>query len=252
MNRLRPYVAPRALNYEAHLLDWTKNAERRFEARMMSGGADLELAILDAIGVWWLEGSITAVMVKNALDRHPDAKRISVLINSPGGVASEGVAIYNLLERHPAEVSVEVIGEAASAASIVAMAGTKILMRPGSWMMVHPAQCITMGSKADHLKSAEYLDTITDGAIDIYMRRTKQAEKKVRQLVEAETWMTSDEALDLGFADALVQDDAAPATDVGPNKNDRGEQDPVPEPTLKANRPLAALSSLSRAHLARR
>lgn len=256
MKQLRPYIAPRGLNFEARLLDWAKNAERRFEARMVAGGADLELAILDAIGIPWLEGSITAVMVQRALARHPDAKRITVLINSPGGYCDEGVGIYNLLARHPAEVTVEVIGEAASAASVIAMAGNKVVMRPGTWMMVHPAMCGTMGSAVDHRKSAEYLDTLTDGAIDIYVRRTKREEKKIRALVEAETWMSAAEAKELGFADELVDDDAAPAKDSGPNKDDRGEDDDVDDlghPMQRAPvRPLAALSSLSRAHYARR
>lgn len=254
MKQLRPYVAPRAMNFEAHLRDWVQKAERRFEARMLAGGADLELAILDAIGIPWLEGSITAVMVQRALDRHRDAKRITVLINSPGGYCDEGVAIYNLLARHPAEVTVEVLGEVASAASVIAMAGNKIVMRPGTWMMVHPAACLTMGSAVEHRKSAEYLDTLTDGAIDIYTRRTKQIEKKVRELVEAETWMSAAEAKALGFADELVDDDAPAPKDCGPNREDRGEDDESLDPVMQRApvRPLALLSTMSPRHSARR
>jgi ATP-dependent protease ClpP protease subunit len=211
------YVAPLRLRPEAHLRNWTKNAERGFratmlsgEARLQAGGADVEFAIMDVIGLPWREGSITAVMVERELKKFPGAKKIKVLLNSPGGIASEGVAIFNLFKRHPAFVEVEILGEAASAASVVAMAGDRVIMRTGTWLMIHAGLSCACGHAADLRNAADMLDTITAAAVDIYVERTGLEPSEVAALVEATTWLGAGKALELGFADELGDGEAAP------------------------------------------
>lgn len=212
------YVAPLRLKPEAHLRNWAQHAERGFRATMLTGeararadGADVEFAILDVIGVDWIDGAITAVMVERELKKFPQAKKIRVLLNSPGGVASEGIAIYNLLKRHPAEVEVEVIGEAASAASVIAMAGNRIIMRTGTWMMIHRGLSFAFGHSDELRNAADALDVITGGAVDIYAEKTGLDRDEVETLVEATTWLSAHKALELGFAHELGDGEAAPA-----------------------------------------
>jgi ATP-dependent Clp protease protease subunit len=247
----RFYVAPRTLSFDEHLRHWAQNAERRFEARalkgsakMEAGGADVEFSIMDVIGIEWISGSITSQMVDEALRKHPNAQHIRVLLNSPGGYCSEGTAIYNLFARHPAKVEVEVVGEAASAASVIAMAGDRIIMRPGTWMMVHPAQVEAFGSAADMRKAAEYADTCTAGAVDIYVRRTGLGEKKVRELVDAETWMTAAQAVGLGFADEVVAGAEGRPDASEPGADDEPQQVDVNIHVTTNQRRLVAMQSL--------
>lgn len=222
----RPYVAPRGLGIREHIDNWAQNAERRFEARSLngseqdeSGGADLELTLFDVIGVDWYEDSLTAKKVDKALRAAPAAKKIRMLVNSPGGILHEGVAIYNLLKRHPAEIEIEVVGEAASAATIVMMAGDRIIMRPGTISMVHPAWTCACGDETSFLNAAEYCKRSTSNAIDVYMRRTGRTDEELRALVYADkglgTWMTANETVENGFADEVREgaSDIAPAAE---------------------------------------
>jgi ATP-dependent Clp protease protease subunit len=119
------------------------------------------------------------------------------------------VAIRNVLAQSSKKVIVNVVGLAASAASIVAMAGDTITMHSGSVMMIHPAQAANMGSAADFRKMADTLDTVTASLADVYAAKTGLAKDKVLDMMNAETWMDSDEAVKLGFATAVSKDKAA-------------------------------------------
>src|SRR5690606_15225806 len=119
--RLQPQFSA---GHAKHIRQWLDEHEdeREFRAEQKGGGLELELTILDVIGGgFWYEG-VTAKSVKRALDEAKNAKLIRVLINSPGGAVWDGVAIQSLLKRHSARVEIEVLGEAASAASVIAMA----------------------------------------------------------------------------------------------------------------------------------
>lgn len=210
----RPYVAPRGLGIREHIDNWAQNAERRFEVRALkgsemeeSGGADLELTLFDVIGIDWYDDSLTAKKVDKALREAPTAKKIRMLVNSPGGILHEGVAIYNLLKRHPAEIEIEVVGEAASAATVVMMAGDRIIMRPGTISMVHPAWTCACGDEYSFANAAEYCKRSTANAIDVYMRRTGRTDEELRSLIYADkglgTWMTANETVENGFADEV-------------------------------------------------
>ena len=126
-------------------------------------------------------------------------------LNSAGGNAFDGVAIMNALKDHPAKVTVKVDGLAASAASIIAMAGDTIEMGEGSFLMVHRAHGLAYGHRDDLRELADVLEKADGEIIDVYARRSKKPVETVRGWVEAETWFTGQEAVEAGLADRTVQ-----------------------------------------------
>ena len=130
---------------------------------------------------------------------------VTVRINSPGGAGDHGMAIYNALMRHDGKIHVIVDAVAASAASIVAMAGTTIEMAAASFMMIHNSWTFAVGD-AGHLRgTADLLDKFDGIQINTFAARTKQTPEQVKQWLDAETWMTADEAVARGFADKIGQ-----------------------------------------------
>ena len=164
----------------------------------------LELRIYGDIDVGSPEG-VSADAVVRQIKNATHAKRIDVSINSAGGSMFSGIAIFNALKDHPAEVTVKVDGLAASAASIIAMAGDTIEMGEGSFLMVHRASGFVYGQADDMLKTAEILEKADGEIIDVYARRSKKPVETVRGWVEAETWFTGQEAVEAGLADRIVQ-----------------------------------------------
>ena len=138
---------------------------------------------------------------------------ITVRINSWGGVVSDGVAIHNALKNHKGKVTVQVDGIAASAASVIAMAGDEIIVPENSTLMVHNASSITIGTKADHFKQAEVLDKFDGQLAGIFAERTGLSKDGVSMLMNAETWMTGSEAVAKGFADSAPGSDKTPEID---------------------------------------
>lgn len=161
-----------------------------------------EIAILGEIG-FAMFGGTDAKMVKESLDAHGDGPLV-VLLNSPGGDAFEGVAIYNLLRSHPGKITVKVLGLAASAASVIAMAGDRIEMGDGAQMMIHSAWGIVAGNQDDLRDFAELLDGLDRSVADLYSKRTGLTVASVLALMKAETWMTAKESVEEGFADAQI------------------------------------------------
>lgn len=170
-----------------------------------------EIVLHGTVGdVYWEEG-FTARDVIEALASLGRDKDVTVHINSGGGVAWEGVAIFNALDAHRGKVTCIVDGIAASAASIIAMAGDETVMASGSLMMIHDPALFTMGDAADHKKSIEVLDKLGDQLAGIYADKTGSAPDALRELMRAETWLTADEAVSLKFADRSDQAAAAEA-----------------------------------------
>ncbi len=135
-----------------------------------------------------------------------DVSKINVRINSPGGDVFDGIAIYNMLRAHGAEIVCRVEGFAASAASIVAMAGTVHMMR-GSLLMVHNPWGMAVG-EADELRdTADLLDKIRDALVPIYEAKTGKTADEIKALLDAETWMDPTEAVAAGFADEIDDDE---------------------------------------------
>jgi ATP-dependent protease ClpP protease subunit/phage head maturation protease len=128
---------------------------------------------------------------------------IGVRINSPGGSVFDAIAIYNALNHHPARILVWVDSIAASAASVIAMAGDEIVMMPGSQMMIHDASATEDGNSEDHRKLGVFLDRQSDNIADIYRMRAGGDLEKWRNLMLEETWAFAHEACDLGLADRV-------------------------------------------------
>lgn len=158
------------------------------------------LTLYGEIGPAWA-GMIDDTSVIRALESLSSAKKIHVRVNSPGGDYFMGVSIANALRRHSAKIIVHVDALAASAASVIAMGGDRVIMHPGSLMMIHRAWSITMGNAADFTKAAETLNKVDENLIDVYHKRTGLDKSKLRSMVDAETWMDGSEAVQFGFAD---------------------------------------------------
>jgi len=136
---------------------------------------------------------------------------ITLNINSPGGDAFEGVTIYNLLVDYPAPITVNVLGEAASAASVIAMAGDKIRMYQGALFMIHRASGLLIGNSDDAEHFRDVLDKLDRSVAEIYVARSGNTTEKVLKLMADETWMTPDEAVANGFANEVVKQETKPA-----------------------------------------
>lgn len=161
------------------------------------------VTIFDVIGEdMWTGGGFTAKRMSAAL-RSIGNNDVTVKVNSPGGDMFEGIAIYNLLRDHPAKVTVEVMGWAASAASIIAMAADEIKMGLGTFMMVHNAWGVVVGNRHDMREGAALFDGFDSAIADIYEARTGMDRKAIVKLMDAETFMGPSEAVANGFADSI-------------------------------------------------
>lgn len=179
------------------------------------------ITIMDVIGYDpWTGSGVTAKRISGAL-RAIGENDVTVKINSPGGDMFEGIAIYNILRSHPAKVTVEVIGWAASAASIIAMAGDEIIMGLGTFMMVHNAWGVVVGNRHDMRDAATMFDGFDAALADIYVARTGMDRAAVETLMNAETFIGPTEAKDNGFADTI--DDSLEA-DTGASKNSKDQK----------------------------
>lgn len=169
----------------------------RIEARLgddSTPGADVY--IFDEIGYWGTTARDFAEQIAGL-----DVGQITLHLNSPGGDAWDGVAIANVLRRHSAKVDVIVEGIAASAASLIAMAGEHITMGPSSMMMIHDASGMTWGNAETMRQSAEILDKLSDSYADAYAKRAGGTTAQWRETMRAETWYTAEEAVLAGLAD---------------------------------------------------
>lgn len=162
---------------------------------------ETELLIYSEIGPAMF-GMVDDVMVIDVLNSMQDARKISIRLNSPGGDAFMGVSIMNALKRHPAKITVHVDALAASAASIIAMGGDRVIMHEGSMMMIHRAWTIGMGNAQEFFRVGDLLNKVDENLVDIYNRKSGLDKAKVKQMMESETWMRADEAHDLGLADS--------------------------------------------------
>lgn len=161
-----------------------------------------EIYLYGSVGAsWWDEDWFSAKTVREQLKNI--SGDVTVRINSGGGIATEGQAIYTLLVDHPGKVTVIIDGVAASAASLIAMAGDEIVMRLGSWMLIHdPATPWTegRGTEADHLKEAEILAIISNAYADVYAARAGISREEARTVMKDETVLDGVMAVDMGFA----------------------------------------------------
>lgn len=171
--------------------------------RAAEGSGDNVITIFDVIGEdWWTGGGFTAKRASAAL-RAIGERDVRVQINSPGGDMFEGIAIYNMLRAHKGKVTVEVMGWAASAASIIAMAGDEIVMGLGSFMMVHNAWGMVVGNRHDLAEAATLFEGFDSAIADIYEARSGVARKDIVKLMDSETFMGASDAVAKKFADRV-------------------------------------------------
>lgn len=152
----------------------------------------------------WMDDEITPAKFARELDALGELRELYVNIHSPGGDAFAGIAIYNILQRCPAKKIVRIDGLAASAASLIAMAGDVIQMPKSATMMIHNAWARASGEAADLRKVADELDRLGEQMAGIYAWRTGMEMDVVRAMMGAETWMSGEEACAAGFADEVV------------------------------------------------
>jgi ATP-dependent protease ClpP protease subunit len=161
-----------------------------------------EILIHESIGENWYGDGLTSKRFIKDLEDLGDVDTIVVRINSPGGAVFDGIAIYNALKAHKAKKEVVVEGLAASAASFIAMVGNTIRMGEGAMMMVHNPWTFAMGDANDMRDVADMLDQVGESLIDIYESRTKLGRDELKELLDAETWLTAKQAIEKGFADS--------------------------------------------------
>ena len=150
----------------------------------------------------WFDDDITPQLFKDELmSGNGD---ITVWINSPGGDCVAAAQIYNMLMDYKGNVTVKIDGIAASAASVIAMAGTKVLMSPVSMLMIHNPMTVAMGDTAEMQKAIEMLGSVKDSIINAYEIKTGLSRAKLSHLMDAETWMDATKAMELGFADEIM------------------------------------------------
>ena len=132
---------------------------------------------------------------------------ITIWINSPGGDCVAASQIYAMLMDYKGEITVKIDGVAASAASVIAMAGTKVLMAPTALMMIHNPLTLAFGDHEDMQKTIEMLGEVKESIINAYEIKTGQSRAKLSHLMDAETWMNANKAMELGFCDGLLEDE---------------------------------------------
>ena len=168
---------------------------------------DNTITIFDVIGQdYWTGEGVTAKRIAGALRAIGD-KPVTVLINSPGGDMFEGLAIYSLLREHPAEVTVKVLGLAASAASIIAMAGDTVQIARAGFLMIHNAWIYAAGNRHEFREYADYLEPFDRSMADIYAARTGMEFEEIQTIMDAESWIGGSDAIEQGFADSLLASD---------------------------------------------
>lgn len=132
---------------------------------------------------------------------------ITLWINSPGGDCIAAAQIYNMLMDYKGNVTVKIDGIAASAASVIAMAGRKVIMSPVSMLMIHNPMTMAMGDTKEMEKAISMLSEIKESIINAYELKTGMSRAKIARLMDAETWMDANKAMELGFADEMLQRD---------------------------------------------
>ena len=175
-----------------HFWNWTKNADENI---LHLNGTIAEES--------WFEDDITPALFRAELEKC--SAPITVYINSPGGDCVAAAQIYTMLMDYPHDVTVKIEGIAASAASVIAMAGTKVLMSPVSMMMIHNPATVAMGDHSDMEKAITMLDSVKESIINAYEIKTGISRKVLSAMMDSETWMDANKAVELGFADGILE-----------------------------------------------
>ena len=150
----------------------------------------------------WFDDDVTPQLFKEELEA--GSGDITIWINSPGGDCVAAAQIYNMLMDYKGSVTVKIDGIAASAASVIAMAGTEVLMSPVGMLMIHNPMTVAMGDADEMEKAIEMLSSVKDSILNAYEIKTGLSRAKLAHLMDAETWMDANKALELGFIDGIL------------------------------------------------
>ncbi len=214
--------------------NWVRNEE--------TGASEMYLygAIAEST---WFENDITPAMFRSELQKH--SGDVTVFINSPGGDVFAASQIYTMLRNHPGKVTVKIDGIAASAASVVAMAGEETLISPTGMLMCHNPMTCAMGDKADMEKAIALLDEVKESIINAYAEKSHLSRNKIARLMDEETWMNAEKALQLGFVDGILFSKKNPfVPEEEPEKKDpdeETEESPEEDPDEKKKESTASM-----------
>jgi ATP-dependent Clp protease protease subunit len=153
----------------------------------------------------WFEDDVTPRMFRDELNA--GAGDVVIWINSPGGDCVAASQIYTMLMDYKGHITVKIDGIAASAASVIAMAGTEVLMAPTSLLMIHNPLTVAIGDSEEMQKAIAMLDEVKESIINAYELKTGMSRAKLAHLMDAETWMNANKAIELGFADGVLEDE---------------------------------------------
>ncbi len=167
---------------------------------------EVEMLIFDYIG-WPFNDSGEVIRVI----AEQKGKKITVRINSPGGDVFDALAIYNALTAHDAKVTTRVEALAASAASIILLAGKEVQAYQNAMLMIHEPLALVVGNQHDMRETADLLAKINENMVDIYAKQSSAGKKEVRDMLKDETWLTAKEAKEKGFIDTIIDGKAAKA-----------------------------------------
>ena len=185
-----------------HFWKWTKDED--------TGQRELWLEGVIAEESWWGD-EITPAIFKEEL--HSGRGPILLHISSPGGDCIAASQIYTFLMDYPFDVIVQIDGIAASAASVIAMAGTTVRMSPTAMMMLHNPWTTTTGDAAEMQKAIDLLDEVKESIINAYQIKTGLSRIKLSNIMDAETWLNAHKAKELGFCDEVLYEDTEEETE---------------------------------------
>jgi len=200
-------AAPEGRPFARENRDLPSSAVERWDGSIRAAKDDENsISVFDVIGPDWYGEGVTAKRIAAAL-RSMGGADVTVNINSPGGDMFEGLAIYNLLREYEGRVTVKVLGIAASAASVIAMAGDEVQIGRGAFLMIHNCWVYAMGNRHDLLQIATDMEPFDKAMNDIYGARTGLDTETIDAMMDAETYIGGSDAVEKGFADRLLAAD---------------------------------------------
>lgn len=176
----------------------------------------------------WFDDDVTPGIFASELNA--GSGPVTIWLNSPGGDVVAAAQIYNMLIDYPGTVTVNIDGIAASAASVIAMAATKVAMSPVSMLMIHNPATMAVGDKDELARAMSMLDSVKESILNAYQEKTNLSRAKLSKLMDAETWMDARAAIDMGFADELLTGERNPAFNDKPDESDDDDEDEVESP----------------------
>ena len=186
----------------------------------------------------WYDDDVTPQLFKN--DLYNGSGDVTVWLNSPGGDCVAAAQIYNMLKEYPGNITIKIDGIAASAASLIAMAGNEVLMSPVSMMMIHNPMTAAIGNADDMQKAAAMLDEVKDSIINAYELKTGLTRAKLAHLMDDETWMNAVKAVELGFADGILYRDSDKEDEKSEDDKTDGEPNTKTEPDEEKEKPQSS------------